>query len=137
MGQWDKELDRFLKLSQKDKENYEHWTTHYEGIVDSAQAYISGYTKAAPKFAKTLATLMETSEICARAAAELSVYEEEYEAAKKNKDKGEMKKIEGKMKPLIESFENGRKDANAAVAESKKEQERVEKLLDGVRAATA
>jgi len=115
MGKWESELKKVLKQSEEDAKAFEEWTAHYEQVVAAAQAYIGGYAKIAPKLGKTIAALMDTAETCGRAAAELSVYEDDYEEAKKNKDKDAMKTIEAKMKPLIEAFDQG-KEANRNAA---------------------
>jgi Zn-dependent M32 family carboxypeptidase len=132
MGKWDSELNKVLKVSEQDAKAFEEWKAHYEQVLDAAQAFVGGYAKFAPKFAKTVATLMETAEQCGRAAAELSIYEDDYEEAKKNKDKDEMKKIEAKMKPLIETFDRGKEANRNAANEGNKEGDGMNSLLEAL-----
>lgn len=129
MGKWESELNKILKVSEKDAKAFEEWKAHYEQVVDAAQAFISGYARFAPKFGKSAAALMETAEDCGRAAAELSVYEDDYEEAKKNKDKDGMKKIEAKMKPLIDAFDRSKEANRNAAKEANKEGEGMNSLL--------
>jgi hypothetical protein len=81
--------------------------------------------------------MMDAEEECARAAGELSVYEEEYEAAKKAKDKDQMKQLENKMKPLIQTFETNKKEHNTVLAEFQKNRQELDGLLAALNGATA
>ena len=130
MGKWESELDKVLKISEQDANSFKEWTTHYQQVVDAAQAFISGYAKSAPKLGKNLAALMDTAEECGRAAAELSVYEDDYEEAKKKSDKSEMKKIEANMKPLIKAFDQGKQANRDAAKEGNKEGQAINSLLE-------
>ncbi len=135
MGKWESELNKVLKMSESDVKAFEEWTTHYQGIVDAAQAFVSGYAKAAPKLGKVNSTLMESAEDCGKAAAELSVYEDEYEEAKKNKNKDEMKQIEAKMKPLIEAFEQSKDRNRTAAKDGNKEGDALNELAAAISGA--
>jgi len=132
---WEGELKKVLKLSESDAKNFEDRTSYYENVISAANAFTSGYAKSATKLGKSLSTLMETAEVCGRAAAELSVYEDDYENAKSSNDTAEMKRIESKMKPLVDTFENGKKENRSAAQDGNKESQEIEKLLDGLRAA--
>ena len=130
MGKWESELNKVLKISEQDAKSFKEWTTHYQQVVDAAQAFISGYTKSGPKLGENMAALMDTAEECGRAAAELSVYEDDYEAAKKKKDKVEMNKVEAKMKPLIKAFDQGKQANRDAAKEGNKEARGINSLLE-------
>ena len=121
MGKWQGELNKILSQSQKDAKSFNEETAKFEKMVAAAGALSSAYSKFAPKIGKSIAALMETAEECGRAAAELSVYEDDYDKAKKKKDKDGMKKAEAKMKPLIKSFENGKKGNRKAAQDGNKD----------------
>lgn len=66
MGKWQKALDQVLKQSEKNKKILEESAAYYQKVVESAQTFTAAYTKAAPQFGKTLATLLDLAEECAR-----------------------------------------------------------------------
>jgi len=136
MGAWQKELDRILEQSQKNRKVTESKQAEYQGLVDAAQAFVSGYAKAGPQLEKWLSTLMDLAEEAARAAGELMVYEDELEAAKSAGDKGEIKKIEAKMKPLIATFESVKKEGLKTSEECNKKLDELDALRDTVKSAS-
>ena len=135
MGKWQKELDKVLKISESDAKAFEERTSYYEAVIAAAQGFISGYAKTAPKLGKSISALMDTAEECGRAAAELSVYEDDYEEAKRAKDKGRMKESEQKMSPLVKAFESGKKQNRTAAQEGNKEGHELDKLLGALSGA--
>jgi hypothetical protein len=68
---------------------------------------------------------------------ELSVCENEYEAAKKAKDENKMKALDDKMKPLINTFEAAKKRHISALDELKKSREELFASIDALGAAAA
>lgn len=135
MGKWQKELDQVLKQSEKNKKILEESAAYYQKVVESAQTFTAAYTKAAPQFGKTLATLLDLAEECARAAGELTVLEDELEAAQKSNDKSAVKKIEAKMKPFIATFESVKKEGLKVAEETNKADDDLMKLVEAVKAA--
>ena len=120
MAKWDGELKRVVERSAENKKLIDDRMKLYEKAIEAAQAFIGAHAKSAPKISKALAEIMDAEEDCGRAAAELSVYEEDLEKAKKANDKAEVKKIEAKMKPLIKTFEDGRKEMKTAADDATK-----------------
>ena len=135
MGKWKKELDKVLALSQEDAKALEEVKKEFEGVIDAAQTFINTYTKVAPKMGGSISALMDSAEDCSRAAAELMVYEDDYEKAKKAKDKAEMKTLDGKMKPLAQAFDKGKKENRKASEDVNKNTRQLFKLLDGLSSA--
>jgi hypothetical protein len=135
-GKWESEMERVVKISQDAKKLGDDSMQKYQQAFDAAQGFMSGHAKSAPKLTKALSEMMDAEEECARAAGELSVYEEEYEAAKKAKDKDQMKQLENKMKPLIQTFETNKKEHNTVLAEFQKNRQELDGLLATVHSAT-
>jgi hypothetical protein len=135
MGAWQKELDRILEQSQKNRKVTSDKQAEYQGLVDASQAFIGAYAKAAPQLEKSLSTLLDLAEEAARAAGELMVYEDELEAAKSAGDKAEVKKIEAKMKPLIATFESVKKEGLKTSEECNKKLDELDALRDAAKAA--
>jgi septation ring formation regulator EzrA len=135
VGAWQKELERVLAQSEKNKKHIEESTAYYQKVVDAAQAFTSAYTKAAPQFGKTSATLLDLAEEAGHAAGELSVLEDDLEAAKKDNNKAEVKKIEAKMKPLIASFESVKKEGLKVAEDANKMEDNLDELCKGMTAA--
>jgi hypothetical protein len=136
MGAWQKELDRILAQSQKNRKIIEEKQAEYQEVADAAQAFVGGLTKAGPQLEKTISSLLDLAEEAARNAAELMVMEDELEAANNAGDKAEVKKIEAKMKPFIAQFEAVKKeglkvseDGNQILDELKKLQETVKSAV--------
>ena len=80
---------------------------------------------------------MDQLEESSRATAELSVYEDDLEAAKKSKDKAKVKKLEKKMAPLIKTVENGTKNGQTLLNDYWKEKDKLTALGDAVTKANA
>jgi hypothetical protein len=120
MGKWADELKKIAPRKAENKKAIEDRMDLYQKVVDAAQKFIGTHSKSAPKLSKSLTEMMEAEDDCSEVAKELVVLEDEFEQAKKNDKKDEMKKIEAKMKPLIQKFENGRKEMKAAAAEAEK-----------------
>jgi chromosome segregation ATPase len=135
MGKWQAELDRLVERSAENKKAIDDMLSHWEKVVDAAQAFVSAHSKGASKLTKASSDLLDAEEDCGLAAAELVEYEEKLETAKKAKDKDEMKDLEDKMKPLVKNFENGRKEHATAVEEGMKVGKDVNALKDALKAA--
>jgi hypothetical protein len=135
MGKWESTLEKVLKYSADSKKSADDKMGRCQTAVDAAHAFISAHGKSAPKVAKAMSELIDASEDCGRAVAELSVYEDEYEQAKKDKVKAQIKKLEAKMKPLEEAFENGRKEVHKAADDVNKAYDEIMKLVDPLKAA--
>ena len=137
MGKWESEFQRTVERSAENKKAIDDTLKYWEKVVDAAQAFVSAHSKGASKLTKASADILDAEEACAKYAAELMDLEEKLEAAKKAKNKDEMKSIEDKMKPLIKNFENGRKEMKAAVDEGMKVGTDVNGLRDALKAALA
>jgi hypothetical protein len=137
MGSWQKELDRLLAQSEHNKKWIEKQTAYYQKVVDASQSFVGAYTKAGPQFGKAQSTLLDLAEEAARAVAELTVLEDELEAAKKSGDKAEVKKIEAKMKPLIANYESAKKEGLKLAEDSNKLDDELQELVKGMTGAIA
>lgn len=135
MGTWQKELDRVLAQSVQNKKFINESTDYYQKVVDAAQGFIGAYTKAGPQFGKLQSTLIDLAEDAALAAGELSVLEDQLEAAEKAGDKSEMKKIQAKMKPLIAKFEDAKKEGLKLAEDGNKTDDELKKLVGAVEGA--
>jgi hypothetical protein len=111
MGSWQKELDRVLAQSVHNKKFINESTDYYQKVVDAAQDFIGAYTKAGPQFGKMQSTLIDLAEEAALAAGELSVLEDELEAAEKAAKKEGLKlaedgnKTDDELKELVGAVE--------------------------------
>ena len=130
-------MQRTVERSAENKKAIDDMLKYWEKVVDAAQAFVSAHSKGASKLTKASSDILDAEEDCAKYAAELMDYEEKIEAAKKAKNKDEMKQIEDKMKPLIKNFENGRKEMKTAVDEGMKVGTDVNGLRDALKAALA
>jgi phage-related tail protein len=137
MAKWESELQKVVDRSAANKKAIDGQMLLYAKAVDAAQAFIGAHSKSAPKLTTALAAMMDGREDCGRAAAELMVYEEDLDKAKKGKDKAKMKEIEAKMKPLINSFESSRKEINSAIDDLKKADQEILKPAAAATAAIA
>jgi hypothetical protein len=135
MGTWQKELDRLLAQSEHNKKWIDKQTAYYQKVVDASQSLVSAYTKAGPQFVKAQSTLLDLAEEGAEAAGKLTVLEDELEVAQKAGDKGEVKKIEGKMKPLIASYESTKKEGLKLAEDSNKLDDELQELVKGMKGA--
>jgi DNA repair exonuclease SbcCD ATPase subunit len=135
MGKWESELQRLTERSAENKKAIDDMLAYWEKVVDAAQAFVSAHSKGASKLTKANSQLLDAEEDCAKYAVDLMDLEEKYEAAKKDKKKDEMEEIEGKMKPLIKNFENGRKEHKTAVDDGMKVGKEVNDLRDALKAA--
>jgi hypothetical protein len=135
MGKWDDKLKDVVKLSAENKQMMDEAEVHWQQVLSAAQAFISAHGKGAAKVAKSYSQLMDVEEEGGRAVAELSVYEEEYEAAKKAKDKDQMKQLDDKMKPLIKSWEGAVKKHQSAGDDMRKQGAEIGSSIDALRAA--
>src|SRR5687767_5798535 len=135
MGKWESELQRLTERSAENKKAIDDMLAYWEKAVDAAQAFVSAHAKGATKLAKASSELLDAEEDCAKYAVELMDYEEKLEAAKKSKDKDEMKSLEDKMKPLIKNFENGRKEHKTAADEGMKIATDVNAVRDALKTA--
>ena len=109
MERWEVKLEKVLKLSAENKQMMDESEAKWQQVLNAAQAFIGAHGKGAAKVAKSYSALTDAEEQAGRAVAELSVYEEEYDSAKKSKDKDKMKELDEKMKPLIKSWEDAKK----------------------------
>jgi hypothetical protein len=137
MGKWDDKLQQILEVSKVNVQLNEKFDARCGKLVTAAQAFIGAHAKGAGKLSKNLAEMMDSAEEAGRAVAELSVYEDEYEAAKKAKEKDKMKELDDKMKPLIKSFEAAQKKHNSAKDELIKTRDEIKGTIDVVGAAAA
>jgi hypothetical protein len=135
MGKWESELQRVTERSAENKKAIDDMLAYWEKVVDAAQAFVSAHSKGASKLTKASSNMLDAEEHCALASAQLVEYEEKLEAAKKAKDKDEIKNLEDEMKPHIKNFENGRKEHKTAVDEGMKVGTDVNALRDALRAA--
>jgi hypothetical protein len=135
MGTWQKELDRVLAQSVHNKKFINESTDYYQKVVDAAQDFIGAYTKAGPQFGKMQSTLIDLAEEAALAAGELSVLEDELEAAEKAGDKSEVKKIQAKMKPFIAKFEEAKKEGLKLAEDGNKTDDELKELVGAVEGA--
>jgi hypothetical protein len=135
MGIWQKELDRLLAQSEKNKIFTEKQQKHYQKVADACQAFVSGWMKANAQFSKNLTSLMDIAEEAAKSAAELLVLEDELMVAQDFGDKAEIKNVEGKMKPHIKAFEASKKEGLKTAEEGNKIDDEMIKLSEAVTAA--
>jgi hypothetical protein len=124
-----------VKLSAENKQMMDEHEAQWQQVLAAAQAFISAHGKSASKVARSYSDLSDAEEEGARAVGELAAYEEEYEAAKKAKDKDQMKQLDDKMKPLIKSWESAKKKHQAAGDEMRKLGAEVESAVEALRAA--
>jgi hypothetical protein len=137
MGKWNDELKKVVVRSAENKKAIDDRLSLYGKAIEAAQAFIGAHAKSAPKLTKALSEMMEAEKDCGEAAAELSVYEEDLEKAKKEDNKAEIKKIEDKMKPLVQKFENGRKEMKSAADDAAKAIAEISKQAVAVQGAFA
>jgi hypothetical protein len=137
MDKWTDYLKKISVLVSENKRRLEDRKRSYEQAIAAAQAFIEAHAKSAPKVSTALAESIKLEEDCRQTAAKLSDLEEDLEKAKHSDDEAEMKKIEGKMKPLIKTFENGRKEANKAVDEAETVDAIISKQWAALQAAVA
>jgi hypothetical protein len=135
MGKWDSKLQEILKLSAENKQMMDEFEAKWQQVLSAAQAFIGAHGKGAAKVAKSYSALTDAEEQGGRAVAELSVYEEDYESAKKSKEKDKMKELDEKMKPLIKSFEDAKKKHLAAGDEMRKQGAEIESSIAALSAA--
>jgi hypothetical protein len=135
MGKWSEKLEEVVALSAENKKMMDESKAKWQTVLSAAQAFIGVHGKGAAKVAKSYAELMDAEEAGARAVAELSVYEEEYDAAKKAKDKDQMKELDDKMKPLIKSWEDAKKKHRAAGDEMRKQGAEIDSSIGALTAA--
>ncbi len=137
MGKWNDQLKRILETTERNKQRVEELEARCGEMVTAAQAFIGTHAKGAGKLSKGWAEVMDAAEESARAVAELSVCEDEYEAAKKAKDKNQMKEADDKMKPLIKTFESAKKTHIGALDELTKTTQDLNGALEALAAASA
>jgi hypothetical protein len=135
MGKWESKLQELLKISADNKQMMDEFNAKWQQVLAAAQAFISAHGKVSPKVAKSYSQLTDAEEQGCRAVAELSVYEEEYEAAKKARDKDQMKALDEKMKPLIKSWEDAKKKHQASGDEMRKQGTEIESSIEALTAA--
>ena len=135
MGTWQKELDKVLAQSETNKKFIEKQQEHYQKVADAAQAFVSGWMKANSQFTKTLNALLDIALEAAKPAAELLVLEDELAVAEDFGDKAEIKKVEGKMKPLIAAFEAKKKEGLKKAEEGNKIDDEIIKVSEAISAA--
>ena len=135
MGTWQKELDKVCAQSETNKKFIEKQQKYYQKVADAAQAFVSGWTKANAQFTKTLDALLDLAEEAAKPAAELMVLEDELTIAQDFGDKAEIKKVEGKMKPLIAAFGAKKKEGLKMAEEGNKIDDEMIKLSEAITAA--
>jgi hypothetical protein len=135
MGTWQKELDRVLAQSEKNKKIIDESLAYFQKVGSAAQAFIGAHAKAAPQFQNALSSLMDLAEKCGRVAADLMVLEDELDAAESAGDKAAAKKFEGKMKPLIASFEATMKEGLKVASDHNKADAELQKTADAVAGA--
>jgi hypothetical protein len=84
--------------------------TAFDKYVGSAQAMIGSYSKNAAVLTRMANAMNALVEDFGKAAAEISVYEDEYAQAEKDKDKEKMKELAKKMRPLAKIADKARAD---------------------------
>jgi hypothetical protein len=135
MGKWDSILEKIIAYSEESKKTLGEETARYQQVLDAANSFASGHSKAATKVARLALAVRDATESCASVVAELAVHEEEYERAKKAKNKERMKELEAKMKALEKTFENRKGAVYTAVDDSNRALEEIEKLATPLKAA--
>ena len=124
MGKWKSKMKAIIKQSQKDAGLFDSLESRYEGVVDACNALTSAYSKAASDFAGLKDDLQSASKKSVDAVAELSVYEDDMDQAKKDKDKDREKELKKTMSPLEKEYETGGKEGNAVVKKLAKKRDR-------------
>jgi outer membrane murein-binding lipoprotein Lpp len=133
MGKWETELVRTAERSAENKKEIDEKMKAAEKAMESAADFVKVYGKAAPKLSKASSEILEAEADCAEHAGELMVLEEQFEKAKKDKDKDGMKTIAAKMKPLITKFEKGRKEMKSAADDAVKAYQEIGKAAVDLR----
>jgi CHAD domain-containing protein len=137
MGKWESLLKRISETTENNKKKIEAFETRCGTLLTAAQTFIGAHAKGASKLSKSLAELQDAAEESGQVVKELSVCENEYEAAKKAKDENKMKELDDKMKPLINTFEAAKKRHISALDELKKSREELFESVDALGAAAA
>lgn len=137
MGKWEDKLQKILKLSAENKQMNDEYEARWQQVVSAAQAFMTTHARLSIKVKKSYADLMDAEEKGGVAVAELSVYEDDYEAAKKAKDKDQMDQLDKKMKPLIKSWDDAVKRHQSAGEEMKKSGLEIESAREALGAAAS
>jgi hypothetical protein len=137
MNKWDEKLKQIVEASKVNVQLNEKFDARCGKLITAAQAFIGAHAKGAGKLAKCMSEMMDSAEEAGKAVAELSVYEDDYEAAKKDKDKDKMKELDEKIKALAKSFEASQKKHNSAKDELIKTRDEIKGTIDALGAAAA
>jgi hypothetical protein len=135
MGKWEDKLQKILQLSADNKKMNDEYEARWQKTFSAAQAFMTTHARLSVKVKKSYSDLMDAEEKGGVAVAELSVYEEEYDVAKKAKDKDQMDQLDKKMKPLIKSWDDAVKKHASAAEEMKKTGEEIESAREALAAA--
>jgi hypothetical protein len=137
MGKWADLHKRILEGVNNSKRFTEECEARCGKVVSAALAFMGAHAKGTGKLSKGLAEMLDAAEESGQVVKELSVCEDEYEAAKKAKDKNKMKELDGKMKPLISTFEAAKKRHISALDELKQSRDELFASIDALGAASA
>jgi CHAD domain-containing protein len=134
---WEGLLKSISETTENNKKKIDAFDTRCGTLLTAAQAFIVDHAKGASKLSKSLAELQDAAEESGQVVKELSVCEDEYEAAKKAKDENKMKELDDKMKPLINTFEVAKKRHISALDELKKSRDELFASIAALGAASA
>jgi hypothetical protein len=137
MGKWEDLHKRILEGANNSKRITEECEARCGKVVSAALAFIGAHAKGAGKLSKGLAELLDAAEESGQVVKELSVCEDEYEAAKNDKDKNKMKELDGKMKPLIKKFETAKKRHIGTIEDLEKTTNEIKASIEALGAASA
>jgi hypothetical protein len=135
MGKWDSILEKVTAYSEECKKTIDDEMARSQQVLDAANSYAGGHGKAATKVARLALSVRDETESCASVVAELAKHEEEYERAKKAKDKERMKELEAKMKALEKTYEKRRGAVLTAVDDANRALEEIQKLAATLKTA--
>jgi hypothetical protein len=135
MGKWDSTLEKVTAYSEECKKTIDEETARSQQVLEAANSFASGHGKAATKLARMALAVRDETESCASVVAELAVHEEEYERAKKAKNKERMKELEAKMKALEKTFEKRNGLVHTAVQDANRALDEIQNLAATLKAA--